>query len=70
MWLDFMPSAGKPEESLSLIDALDEKTRAMPLFTELRAEIAADTNSTLLKTARCWSNCYNAIRKMPVCWPG
>jgi tetratricopeptide (TPR) repeat protein len=37
--------AGKPEESLSLIDALDEKTRAMPLFTELRAEIAADTNS-------------------------
>ena len=38
-------SAGKPEESLRLIDSLDEKIRTTPLFAELRAEIAADTGS-------------------------
>ena len=38
-------SAGKPDESLRLIDSLDEKIRTTPLFAELRAEIAADTGS-------------------------
>lgn len=38
-------AAGKPEESLSLIDSLDEKTRTTAIFAELRAEIAADTDS-------------------------
>jgi len=37
--------AGKPEESLKLIDALDERTRKEPSFVELRAEIAAASGS-------------------------
>ncbi len=37
--------AGKPEEALKLIDALDEKTRKEPIFVELRTEIAADSGS-------------------------
>ena len=38
-------SAGKPDESLRLIDSLDEKIRTTPTFAELRAEIAANTGS-------------------------
>jgi len=37
--------AGKPEESLKLIDGLDEKIRTTPIFAQLRAEVAADTDS-------------------------
>jgi tetratricopeptide (TPR) repeat protein len=38
-------SAGKPDESLKLIDSLDEKIRTTPMFAELRAGIAADNDS-------------------------
>lgn len=38
--------AGRPEEALKLIDALDEGSRKQTLFVELRAEIAADSGST------------------------
>src|SRR5215510_636655 len=38
-------AAGKPEETLRLIDALDEKARTLPMFVQLRAEITADTGS-------------------------
>jgi tetratricopeptide (TPR) repeat protein len=37
--------AGKPEESLKLIDGLDEKIRTTATFAQLRAEVAADTDS-------------------------
>lgn len=37
--------AGKSEEALKLIDALDANTRKEPSFVELRAEIAADLGS-------------------------
>ena len=38
-------SAGKPDQSLRLIDSLDEKIRTTRPVAELRAEIAADTGS-------------------------
>lgn len=37
--------AGKPEQTLSLIDSLDEKTRTSPGFAELRAEITVEKDS-------------------------
>jgi tetratricopeptide (TPR) repeat protein len=37
---------GKPDEGLSLIDALDERTRSERTFVELRADLAADAGKT------------------------
>jgi tetratricopeptide (TPR) repeat protein len=37
----FYERAGKPEEGLKLIDALDEKRRSQPAVIELRADLAA-----------------------------
>ena len=38
--------AGKPEEGLKLIDALDQKSRNQPSFVELRADLAAAAGQT------------------------
>jgi tetratricopeptide (TPR) repeat protein len=37
---------GKPEEGLSLLDALDERTRSRRDFVELRADLAAEAGKT------------------------